>query len=119
MKCRNCGTELPDEAVFCLRCGERQGRSLETIFSAEEIGEIQRKSQPEEYVEKLRKIAEEGFEVEERGVAVVCVRLSGYLDLCSSLEKDQLREVMREVYSTTCETIVKREGYIDKPILSS
>ena len=114
MKCLNCGKEIRDGAKFCDECGERQGRPTVTIFSEEEISEIQRNSQPEEYLAKLKKIAEEGFAAEERGVAVLCIRLSGYLDLCSMLSRDQLREVMREVYSTICEVIVKRDGYIDK-----
>ncbi|MBN2208219.1 MAG: tetratricopeptide repeat protein [Candidatus Coatesbacteria bacterium] len=114
MRCHNCGAELRQSAKFCDECGQRQGRPMETIFSEEEIAEVQQQSQPKEYLAKLKKIAEEGFEVEERGVAVLCVRLSGYLNLCSRLEREQLRDVMREVYSTTCEVIATREGYIDK-----
>jgi len=114
MNCHKCGAELRENARFCGECGEKQGRPVEAVFSEEEIAEIQQKARPDEFLAKLKKIAEEGFEVEQRGVAVLCVSLSGYSNLCSRLSKGQLREVMRDVYSTVAEVIAKREGYVDK-----
>jgi len=114
MKCHNCGIELSEGFKFCHECGEEQRQPLEPIFSEQEIAEIQQESQPDEYLAKLKKIVEEGFRIERRDVAVLFVDLSGYTGLCSGLSEDQLREVMRDVYSVMSEAITKREGYVDK-----
>ncbi len=114
MKCHNCGTELPEGFKFCHECGEEQRPPIKPIFSEEEIAEIQQESQPDEYLAKLKKIVEEGFRIERRDVAVLFVDLSGYTGMCSRLSEDQLREVMRDVYSVMSEAITKREGYVDK-----
>jgi len=48
------------------------------IFSDEEIGDIQRESQPDEYVAKLRQIVKDGIAIERRDVATLFVDVSGF-----------------------------------------
>lgn len=114
MKCHNCGNEIRDGARFCDECGEKQGPGRQAIFSKEEIAKIQEKSQPEDYATKLRQIVEDGIAIERRDVAVLFVDVSGFTPMFSTLPSDELREVMRDVYSVMSGAITRCGGYVDK-----
>ncbi len=114
MKCYSCGTELPEDANFCYKCGEKQGPSRRPLFSDKEITEIRARAEPEEYVVRLRKMVEEGLRVERRQAVVLFVDVSGFTAMTYALSPDQLREVMREVYSVMDEAISKCGGWVDK-----
>ncbi|MBN2208561.1 MAG: tetratricopeptide repeat protein [Candidatus Coatesbacteria bacterium] len=114
MKCPNCGTELPGNVKFCFECGEKQGPSRQPIFSSEEIAEIQQKSQPDEYLSRLKRTIQEGLQIERRDVAVMFVDISGFSAMLSKLSPDDLRSVMRVVYSVMSEVITRNDGYVDK-----
>lgn len=114
MRCYCCGAELPEDASFCHHCGERHSPSRKPIFSEGEIAEIQKEAQPAEYAQRLASVVEDGFQIEHRDVAVMFVDLSGFSDLVSELPPDQLRNVVREVYSLMSEAIAKSGGYVDK-----
>ncbi|MBN2208364.1 MAG: tetratricopeptide repeat protein, partial [Candidatus Coatesbacteria bacterium] len=114
MKCANCGTELPDGVKFCHECGEKQGPAREALLSEQEVAEIEARSRPDEYAAKLRRIVEEGIAIERRDVAVMFVDVSGFTALFTALPADQLREVMRDVYSVMSGAITRCGGYVDK-----
>ncbi len=114
MKCYSCGTELPEDANFCYKCGEKQGPSRRPIFSDKEIVEIRARVEPDDYVLTLRKTVEEGLRVERRETAVLFADVAGFTPMTYALSPDRFREVMREVYSVMDEAIAKCGGWVDK-----
>ncbi len=114
MKCQNCGTQLPDGAKFCLECGEKLGPARQAILPEQEIAEIQKRSQTDEYASKLSEIAEQGIAIERRDVAVLFVDVSGFTPMFAALGLEQVREVMRDVYSVMSGAITRCGGYVDK-----
>jgi len=114
MKCHNCGTELPDNAKFCDKCGEKQWTGRQPILSDDEIAEIEARSRTDEYVSKLRQIIKDGIDIEQRDVAVMFVDVSGSTPMSPSLSEAQVREVMRDVYSVMSGAIARCAGYTDK-----
>ncbi|MBN1591877.1 MAG: tetratricopeptide repeat protein [Candidatus Coatesbacteria bacterium] len=114
MQCPNCGTTLPKGTKFCMECGEKQGPSRRQLFSSTEIAEIQQESQPDEYSSRLRNTIRDGLQIECRDIAVMFVDVSGFSSMFSSLSADELRRVMRAVYSVMSEVIARHDGYVDK-----
>ena len=114
MRCSNCGTELLDRAKFCLECGAKQGPARQAILPEQEIAEIQKRSQTNEYASKLSEIAEKGIAIERRDVAVLFVDVSGFTPMFAALGSEEVREVMRDVYSVMSGAITRCGGYVDK-----
>ena len=115
MKCHNCGAELRETVKFCGECGEKQGPVREAIFSEDEIAKIHEKSQPDEYAAKLRQLVRERIAIERRDVAVLFVDVSGFTAMFSQLPLEQLREVMRDVYSVMSGAITRPQGQSSSP----
>ena len=105
---------MPDGAKFCFECGEKQGPAREAIFSDDEIAEIQEKSQPDEYVARLRQLVKDRITIERRDVAVLFVDVSGFTPMFAALPSEEMREVMRDVYSVMSGAITRCGGYVDK-----
>ena len=114
MRCQNCGTELPEGFKFCNECGEKQGPARQAILPDAEIAGIQKRSQTDEYASKLSQIAEKGIAIERRDVAVLFVDVSGFTPMFMALGSEQVREVMRDVYSVMSGAITRCGGYVDK-----
>jgi len=113
MKCQSCGHELPRGAKFCPECGERQ-TAEEAILSPDEIAQIEASSQTDEYTAQLKKVIEQGLAIERRDVAVLFADISGYSAVFSALSSEQVRDVMRDVYSVMAGAITRCGGYVSK-----
>jgi len=50
MQCEKCGIELPDNAIYCLKCGSKIGKSVTEEFSVDS----------EDLVKRVKEILHEG-----------------------------------------------------------
>ena len=113
MECPNCGNELEEGVKSCDECGQILRAEKKPILSDDEIASIEASSQTDEYSTKLRRIIEEGLAIERRDVAVLCVDVSDFLSILSSVRQEDVREVVRDVYSVMSGAITRCGGYVD------
>jgi predicted ATPase/class 3 adenylate cyclase len=90
-RCSHCGTEFPEDALFCMKCGNRLVSQADPVDGSQE------------------KIA---HEAERRQLTVMFCDLVGSTPLSEQLDPEDLRKVM-QAYQETCGKVIHRfEGNI-------
>jgi class 3 adenylate cyclase/predicted ATPase len=91
IKCSHCGSEFPEKALFCIKCGKRLVAKAATAdVSQEDVAP----------------------EAERRQLTVMFCDLVDFTPLSEQLDPEDLREVVR-AYQETCSKVIRRfEGHI-------
>ncbi len=97
MKCPKCGTELPDEANFCLRCGANlQVAAYASAHSPETA--------------KPHVVAEP----ERKHVTALFSDLTGYTAMAEKLDPEQVKEITGRIFAGIKQIVAKYEGFIHR-----
>ena len=119
ISCPNCNTGCPDNANFCLNCGN----SLKSInqnqiqhksdpsVSNDNMTQTLKRLMPTSYVEKL--LSSKGkMEGERRVVTILFSDVKGSTSLAENLDPEEVLEVMNGAFNVLIEPITRYEGTI-------
>jgi len=90
MKCPACKLDIPEDSNFCLKCGcELTGASSEVGVNLSVNGE-------------------------RRHVTIMFSDLSGYTAMSERLDPEEVKSIMRTIFSEIRQIIEKYDGYIER-----
>jgi len=117
--CPSCNTECPNNANFCLNCGnplksiaqKQIQHQIEPVTSNDNMTQTLKRLMPTSYVEKL--LSSKGkMEGERRVVTILFSDVKGSTSLAENLDPEEVLEIMNGAFNVLIEPITRYEGTI-------